>query len=155
MTHPWLKQADDVIRQECQPNGHSFTDCSHKVAGWWWHYPVLHVKSHTISGAIWGNKSLAFWMAHKISIYCHNINFCLSANIHKGTPNLTSCIQCWMEWYCQKIPLWLQGISISMFTIAWKKMPQNPITYYMKLNDKSMAPSQYKDRLIYVWRFPC
>ena len=62
-----------------------------KMAGWWRHWPFVQVKSHTIFYAIRREQIIwVLWMARKMSISCHKINCCLSANILKGTSNITS-----------------------------------------------------------------
>ena len=84
VTETWLKPADDAIKQECQPVGYSFTvGCG---------TGLLCRSNLTPSMVRSGEKKIIWvlWMAHKMFISCHKINCCLSANILKGTSNLTS-----------------------------------------------------------------
>ena len=57
----------------------------------WWKRPIVQVKSHTIFGAIRRKQIISVLRTtHKMSISCHMIDCCFSANILKGTSNLTS-----------------------------------------------------------------
>ena len=76
-----------------------------------------------------------FWMVH-----CRRWNRCIMRLVNSMSPNHTYLILC---------------LNVRLWFYRWNFATSGIIFSIISTAVAPWAPSQYKDRLIYVWRFPC
>ena len=128
----------------------------------WWHNLNKRAFAGTVIGLIrFGFRTgTQWWFISEynttISSWGWLINYhCFTCTVHNPMTNIASNLRCTCKMFQftdstqQKLFIWY--ITSDGFITA----PFRVLTRSISRLQMIRAPSQYKDRLIYVWRFPC